>query len=73
MFVGANIEGSGRHTSSAVDRAHAWECQQGSRASRVAGSFQRCRAQKFTWNADGTPNFGTPVRLGVQLTAPSGE
>ncbi|MGW6929186.1 family 43 glycosylhydrolase [Lentzea sp. NPDC054927] len=31
------------------------------------------RAQKFTWNADGTPNFGTPVRLGVQLAAPSGE
>ncbi|MEO3924375.1 family 43 glycosylhydrolase [Micromonosporaceae bacterium B7E4] len=31
------------------------------------------RAQKFTWNSDGTPNFGTPVRLGVQLSAPSGE
>ncbi|MEU8244139.1 family 43 glycosylhydrolase [Actinoplanes missouriensis] len=31
------------------------------------------RAQKFTWNADGTPNFGAPVRLGVTLTAPSGE
>ncbi|WP_428964889.1 family 43 glycosylhydrolase [Micromonospora fluostatini] len=31
------------------------------------------RAQKFTWNADGTPNFGTPARLGVTLTAPSGE
>ena len=31
------------------------------------------RAQKFTWNADGTPNFGTPVRLGVSLTAPSCE
>ncbi|NUT47756.1 MAG: family 43 glycosylhydrolase [Saccharothrix sp.] len=31
------------------------------------------RAQKFTWNSDGTPNFGTPVRLGTTLTAPSGE
>jgi GH43 family beta-xylosidase len=31
------------------------------------------RAQKFTWNADGTPNFGTPVRLGTTLAAPSGE
>lgn len=30
------------------------------------------RAQKFTWNADGTPNLGTPA-LGVTLTAPSGE
>ena len=31
------------------------------------------RAQRFTWNADGTPNFGVPVGLGVPLTAPSGE
>ncbi|MET8761927.1 family 43 glycosylhydrolase [Lentzea sp. NPDC004782] len=31
------------------------------------------RAQKFTWNSDGSPNFGTPVRLGATLTAPSGE
>ncbi|KOV90100.1 family 43 glycosylhydrolase [Nocardia sp. NRRL S-836] len=31
------------------------------------------RAQKFSWNSDGTPNFGTPVRLGTQLAAPSGE
>ncbi len=31
------------------------------------------RAQKFTWNADDTPNFGTPARLGATLTAPSGE
>lgn len=31
------------------------------------------RARKFTWNPGGTPNFGTPVALGVPLTAPSGE
>ncbi|MFF1610011.1 family 43 glycosylhydrolase [Amycolatopsis sp. NPDC058278] len=31
------------------------------------------RAQKFTWNADGTPNFGTPVALGTPLPVPSGE
>lgn len=31
------------------------------------------RAQKFRWNADGTPDFGTPVALGVPLDAPSGE
>ncbi|MEJ3745458.1 family 43 glycosylhydrolase [Actinomycetes bacterium KLBMP 9797] len=31
------------------------------------------RAQKFTWNADGTPNFGTPVGTGVQLPVPAGE
>lgn len=31
------------------------------------------RVQRFTWNADGTPNFGTPVPLGVSFPAPSGE
>lgn len=31
------------------------------------------RAQKFTWNSDGTPNFGTPVRLGAAQAGPSGE
>ena len=31
------------------------------------------RAQRFTWNADGTPNFGSPVGLGMALTVPSGE
>jgi len=31
------------------------------------------RAQKFTWNADGTPNFGVPVSLSTALAVPSGE
>ncbi|WP_202875474.1 family 43 glycosylhydrolase [Kribbella albertanoniae] len=31
------------------------------------------RAQKFTWNADGTPNLGRPVPAGTALPAPSGE
>ncbi|TDD18223.1 family 43 glycosylhydrolase [Nonomuraea diastatica] len=31
------------------------------------------RAQKFTWNADGTPNLGTPVATGAALPAPAGE
>ncbi len=31
------------------------------------------RAQKFTWNIDGTPNFGKPVATDVLLPKPSGE
>ena len=31
------------------------------------------RAQKFTWNADGSPNFGTPVSTGQAISKPSGE
>ncbi|QDA59668.1 glycoside hydrolase family 43 protein [Hymenobacter jejuensis] len=44
-----------------------------------AGPNQRCgnqrvpRMQKFGWNPDGTPNFGTPVSLNVLINKPSGE
>jgi GH43 family beta-xylosidase len=31
------------------------------------------RAQKFRWNADGTPNFGVPVSVKTELEPPSGE
>lgn len=31
------------------------------------------RMQKFTWNADGTPNFGTPVASNIPVLAPSGQ
>ena len=36
------------------------------------GGFRSPRAQPFTWNADGTPNFGTPVAEGVPVKIPSG-
>ncbi len=31
------------------------------------------RAQKFTWNEDGTPNFGEPVPEGEPVARPAGE
>jgi len=31
------------------------------------------RAQKLEWNTDGTPDFGSPVKTGETLPAPSGE
>lgn len=31
------------------------------------------RIQKFTWNSDGTPNFGVPASTGADLPVPSGE
>ena len=31
------------------------------------------RAQPIKWNADGTPNFGSPVPLGASVSEPSGE
>jgi hypothetical protein len=37
------------------------------------GTSRTTRAQKFTWNADGTPNFGIPVSTHEVLAAPSGD
>lgn len=44
-----------------------------SSSSGGCGNGRTTRAQEFTWNADGTPNFGTPVALGATLPGPSGE
>lgn len=37
------------------------------------GGRRSPRAQPFTWRADGTPDFGEPVPLGVPVRRPSGE
>ncbi|MGA8029212.1 MAG: glycoside hydrolase family 43 protein [Bryobacteraceae bacterium] len=37
------------------------------------GGHRSPRAQPFTWNADGTPDFGTPVPLNTPIPRPSGE
>ena len=29
------------------------------------------RAQKFSWNKDGTPNFGKPLKVGIPIVIPS--
>ncbi|WP_165944438.1 family 43 glycosylhydrolase [Micromonospora sp. KC213] len=44
-----------------------------SSASQGCGTTRTTRVQKVSWNADGTPNLGTPVRTGVALPVPSGE
>ena len=43
---------------------------------RNHGSYETGRStfiQRFTWNTDGTPNFGTPVGWGESVVVPSGE
>jgi len=37
-----------------------------------AGWNRNLRAQKFTWSADGSPDFGIPVSTGVPLARPAG-
>jgi len=36
------------------------------------GNGRSPRAQRFGWNADGTPNFGKPVKNGLSIAIPSG-
>ena len=43
-----------------------------SKPGQGCGGFRSPRAQLFTWNDDGTPNFGKPVGEGVTLKVPSG-
>jgi GH43 family beta-xylosidase len=35
------------------------------------GRFRSPRAQKFTWNADGSPNIGIPVKKNIPLVIPA--
>jgi GH43 family beta-xylosidase len=35
------------------------------------GNKRSPRIQQFTWNADGTPNFGKPIATGTELKKPS--
>ncbi|HTE12138.1 MAG TPA: family 43 glycosylhydrolase, partial [Chitinophagaceae bacterium] len=35
------------------------------------GNKRSPRAQRFTWNTDGTPHFGTLVKEGTVLAAPA--
>ena len=37
------------------------------------GDTRNPRMQKFTWNANGAPNFGEPVATGAAIQKPSGE
>jgi GH43 family beta-xylosidase len=44
-----------------------------SSSNQGCGDTRTPRIQKFTWNPDGTPNFGEPVKTGTPITRPSGE
>jgi GH43 family beta-xylosidase len=43
-----------------------------SRPDQGCGDTRAPRAQPFTWNADGSPDFGEPVKDGIPIPAPAG-
>ena len=44
-----------------------------SNSAQGCGEARNIRIQKFSWNADGSPNFGIPVKINSALPVPSGE
>jgi GH43 family beta-xylosidase len=42
-------------------------------ANQGCADLRSVRMQRFTWNPDGTPNFGTPIPLTEKIKRPSGE
>jgi GH43 family beta-xylosidase len=44
-----------------------------SKIATTPGWDRDIRIQKFAWNGDGSPNFGTPTPAGQPVAAPSGE
>lgn len=56
------------------DGTENWIVYHGNSSSKHGcGATRSVRAQKFTWNSDGTPNFGEPVAEGTPVKLPSGE
>ena len=43
------------------------------KAGQGCGANRTPRAQKISWNADGTPNFGKPANINEKLKIPSGK
>lgn len=53
------------------DGTEDWIVYHGKTTDAYTSSGRTTRAQKFTWNADGTPNFGVPLPLDAIINEPS--
>lgn len=55
------------------DGTEDWNIYHATSTSGGGWAARNIRAQKFTWNANGTPNFGTPVAINTPVAVPSGD
>ncbi|HEX8700172.1 MAG TPA: family 43 glycosylhydrolase, partial [Myxococcaceae bacterium] len=70
----ATAYGPGHNTFvTSPDGTQDWLVYHANQVSRSGWNGRSIRAQRFTWNADGSPNFGTPTPTGTPLVLPSGE
>jgi GH43 family beta-xylosidase len=74
VFVSANgVVGVGHNAfTTSPDSTEDWMVYH-AKLSTTPGWDREIRMQKFGWNADGTPNFGSPVPTGTALPRPAGE
>ncbi len=55
------------------DGTEDWIIYHGKDTSQYTYARRSARAQKFTWNPNGTPNFGVPFALEADIEVPSGD
>lgn len=76
VFASANgVYGPGHNGFfTSPDGTESWIVYHGNAStSQGCGDTRSTRAQKFSWNSDGTPNFGSPVSTSTSVTVPAGE
>lgn len=68
------VFGPGRaHFTTSPDGKQSWMVYHAKTTADFTYEGRETRAQQFTWNADGIPQFGTPVSVQTPLDPPSGE
>ncbi|HEX4207484.1 MAG TPA: glycoside hydrolase family 43 protein [Ktedonobacteraceae bacterium] len=75
QYSAANgVYGPGRASfTTSPDGTQSWMVYHAKTSSAYIYSGRTTRAQQFSWNQDGTPNFGVPVSTSTPITPPSGE
>ncbi|HZE41237.1 MAG TPA: glycoside hydrolase family 43 protein [Stackebrandtia sp.] len=70
----AGVYGPGHHFFfKSPDGTEDWIAYHGKNTSSYTYEYRTTRAQKISWNADGTPNLGAPLAAGATQELPSGD
>ncbi|WP_245930399.1 glycoside hydrolase family 43 protein [Allonocardiopsis opalescens] len=70
----AGVWGPGHHFFfRSPDGTEDWIAYHAKNTSTYTYSYRTTRAQRIGWNADGTPNLGTPLAAGATQALPSGD
>ena len=74
VFQGTSeVLGTGHASFTTSPDGKEWWIFYHAKKTRDPGWRRDLRLQKFTWKADGSPDFGIPVPAGIPLQVPSGE